>query len=340
VTEIVEYRPNDAAAQLVAWADAARSAAALATSLVATNVCPPPFRGKPQEATAVILLGAELGLSPIAALRSMFEIRGQLGMYVRAQVALVQSRGHRIWTVRESDDEVVVAGSRRDDPDHVTEVAWTIARARQAGLIRRGRNNEPSQYELQPRSMLWARAAGDVARRIAADVLNGVPELDDPVDSGQAATAARSAPGRVIQRQPRTVEDIELPARADERPLTPQPSTSDVPTASARAEDGSPPPQESAEIGGEPEPTVPAELPPDDVEPPNEDAEPLVTRAQMNLMQALFIRAGARSPDDRHRYLSRWLDRPIESSNDITVTEASSIIDRLQAQTGGDDASA
>lgn len=326
MTELVEYRPSDAAAQLVAWADAARAASALATSLVATNVCPPPFRGKPQEATAVILLGAELGLSPIAALRSMFEIRGQLGMYVRAQVALVQSRGHRIWTVRESDDEVVVAGSRRDDPEHVTEVAWSIARARQAGFIRRGQRGEPSQYELQPRSMLWARAAGDVARRIAADALNGVPELDDPADGGQALTAPRSAPGRVLQRDPRPVADVELPTRG--------PNENRV-----EDEDGSPPPQESAEIGGEPEPTLPAESPPtpqDDVEPPNEDAEPTLTTAQRNLIQALFIRAGAKSPDDRHRYLSRWLERPIESTNDITVTEASSIIDRLKAQVGDD----
>lgn len=319
MTELVEYRDRvSPAAQLVAWADAARAASALATSLVATNVCPAPFRGKPQEATAVILLGAELGLSPIAALRSMFEIRGQLGMYTRAQVALVQSRGHRIWTVRESDDEVVVAGSRRDDPEHVTEVAWTIARARQAGFIRRGQRGEPSQYELQPRTMLWARAAGDVARRIAADVLNGVPELDDPAEPPQAATGARSAAGRVLQRQPRQVEDVELPTRgADENRVD---------------EDGSPPPQESAEIGDEPEPTVPVEPPPaeDVVEPPNADAEPLVTPAQRRMLHPLFIENGVRSSDGRHAWLAEFLGHEIDSTNDLTVTEASAAIDELQ----------
>jgi hypothetical protein len=308
MTELVEYRRPDAAGQLVAWADAAEAAYRLADNLVRTNVCPPPFRGKPQEATAVILLGAELGISPIASLRSMFDIKGTIGMYTRSQVALAQSRGHRIWTVSESDDAVTVAGHRAGDPEHVEEVTWTIARARQAGLIRRGRNGELSQYELQPRTMLWSRAAGDVARRVAADVLAGVPELDDPGDAQPTPVES----GRVVQRrapQPRPVDVVELPV------------------------EGGPAPQESPQQPPDAEPPIDT-LPPDEL--PPEDVEPKITRGQMNLMQSLFIRAGARSPDDRHHYLTRWLDRPIESSNDITVTEASDIIDRLRQQVGDD----
>jgi hypothetical protein len=95
MTELVAFDPNPSpASQLVEWARAADAAHQLAEGLVRTNVCPPAFRGKAHEATAVILLGAELGISPIASLRSMYEIRGVIGMYVRAQVALVQSRGH------------------------------------------------------------------------------------------------------------------------------------------------------------------------------------------------------------------------------------------------------
>jgi hypothetical protein len=315
MTELTAYRPPDAAGQLVAWADALQAASTIADVVTRTNACPPAFRGKPHEATAVIVLGAELGLSPIAALRSMFEIRGQLGMYVRAQVALVQSRGHRIWTVSETDDEVVVAGHRAGDPEHVEEVAWSIARARRAGFIRRGQRGEPSQYELQPRAMLWARAAGDVARRIAADALQGVPELDDPGDPGLPASAPAPS-GRVLQRQPRTIEDVELPSRVTVE-LQHEPPV----------EESSPPPQESPRGDDEPEVTLPVEGTLDDV-------EPTITRPQMNRMQALFIRAGARSPEQRHAYLTRWLDRPVEHSQDITVTEASSIIDRLQAQVG------
>lgn len=164
MSDVTVYRaPDDPAAALVAWADAARAAHALATSLVSTQVCPEPFRGKPDEATAVVLLGAELGMSPITALRSMFVIRGQVGMYVRSMVALVQSRGHRVWTEHEDDDRVVVAGHRAGDPEHVERVEWTTARAQRAGLLRN------AQYQSQPRAMLWARAAGDVCRLRGAE---------------------------------------------------------------------------------------------------------------------------------------------------------------------------
>jgi hypothetical protein len=308
VTELTPYRPADPAAQLVAWADAARAAAGLAASLVQTNVCPPAFRGKPQEATAVVLLGAELGLSPIASLRSMYEIRGVIGMYVRSQVALVQSRGHRIWTVEESDDAVTVAGHRADDPEHVEQVTWTIARARQAGLIRRGSGNAPSQYETQPRVMLWSRAAGEVARRIAADVLAGIAEMDEPSD---ARAPAATGGTRVQRAQPRPVdvtETVELPS------------------------DGPPPPQESPRRDDEPSPdTLP--IPLDEEQPViDDDGEPLVTREQVRLLQVLFVKAGVRGSDARHRYLTNWLGRQIDSTNDVTVTEASAMIERLQRQ--------
>jgi hypothetical protein len=324
VSELVSFS-GDAQSQLVAWADAARAASGLATSLVQTNVCPPAFRGKPQEATAVILLGAELGLSPIASLRSMFEIRGVLGMYVRAQLALVQSRGHRIWTVAESDDAVTVQGHRAGDPEHIEETTWTIARARQAGFIRRGARNEPSQYELQPRAMLWARAVGEIARRIAADVLAGVPELDDPTEPRQAATGGTSGAGTVVQRRqpapPPEPRQLVEPPPADVTELV----ELDEPSAAAG---GSPPPQESHRTDDEPSSTLPVAEPPDE---PDPDVEPLLTQAQLTKLQVLFVKAAIRGPDARHAFLTRWLGRPITSTNELTVTEASSMIDQLEA---------
>lgn len=311
--DLVEYRPRDAAGNLVQWAEAAEAAFRLADSIVRTNVCPPAFRGKPQEATAVILLGAELGLSPITSLRAMYDIRGQLGMYVRAQVALVQAHGHRIWTENETPDAVTVAGHRAGDPEHVERVTWSIARARQAGFIRRGARNEPSQYETQPITMLWARAAGDVARRIAADVLAGIPEVDEPAadasQPGDASTTSTTTP-RVIQRAP-----LPAPPTAQDDPARASESPGD---AHAGPTDNVPPPVELD----------------DDNEPdePNDDAEPTLSRGQLQRLQVVFVQAGIRGPDARHAYLTKFLGRPIESTNDLTVTEASAAIDDLEAE--------
>lgn len=320
MTELTTYTPTATpASQLVEWADAAHAAHGLADALVRTNVCPPAFRGKPQEATAVVLLGAELGLSPIAALRSMYDLRGQIGMYVRAQVALVQSRGHSIWTAAETDDLVTVRGHRRGEPDHVEEVTWTLARARQAGYVRRGKDGSPSRYELDPRTMLWSRAAGDVARRIAADVLAGIPELDDPGELVEQG-APRPTTTRVQRQQPRPVADVELPAEVG---------------GGARSEPGQPraadPHPDDASAGSDPD-GVPWERTDDTVEPePVEDqGEPLVTPAQKRMLHPLFIEIKVLSPDERHAWLAKFLGHDVASTNDLTVTEASAAIDELQ----------
>lgn len=316
MSDLTPYRPPDAAGALVAWADAARAAHALATSLVTTQVCPDAFRDKPQEATAVILLGAELGMSPIAALRSMFVIRGQVGMYVRAQVALVQSRGHRIWTEAEDDERVIVAGHRAGDPDHIERVEWTIARARRAGLLRN------AQYESQPRAMLWARAAGDVCRRIAADALAGVPEgVDEPID--------RDAPGesRTVRRRalpapgPDTVTggdqtSGEAPVRAVTVPGTPDATGPERAPAGRSAESTRP---------GDTRETV-------DVDLPNDDTEPRITESQRALIQANFRALGIAGHDERTAYESDLLGRAVPSTNDLSVTEASVVIDALIAE--------
>jgi hypothetical protein len=335
MTDIDVYRPQDPAAQLVAWAHAASAAHTLATSLVKTNVCPEAFRGKADEAAAVVLLGAELGMSPIAALRSMFVIRGQVSMYVRSQVALVQSRGHRVWTVQETDDTVTVAGWRNGDPaDRVEHVTWTIARARQAGFIRRGRDNAPSQYELQPRAMLWARAAGEVCRRIAADVLQGIPEtIDEPVDAADTATGSGTT---TVQRRGlgpvRPVVDVEVPVLvgATDQAESARPGRSAA--AETVADDRPTPPARPVD---EPAATVVdvtgADEIPDD-EPPADDEEPLITTKQRGLLLPTLNALGARDHDVRVRWLTDVLGRPVESSNDLTVTEASAAIDAARAE--------
>lgn len=305
---------SDPAGGLVAWAAAGDAAYQLARRLTATAIVPDQYRNKPDEAAAAIMLGAELGLSPIAALRSMFVIRGQVGMYVRAQLALVQSRGHRVWTEHESDDSVTVAGYRAGDPEHVEHVTWTIARAQRAGFIRRGRNNEPSQYDLQPRAMLWARAVGELCRRIAADVLAGVPEGDEPV-VGDEPSEPRT---RIVQRLPK--------------------AQSAPPDAAGVVEDGGAsverivPPDEPNGVEGFPESparVVDVELP-DDA--PLDDVEPSITEPQRALIMVELSARGITGHAARVMRLAQIIGRKVESTNDLTVTEASHVIDTLQLE--------
>ena len=153
---------------LRAWAEEARAAHALATSLSGTTFVPEVFRGKPAEATAAILAGSEVGLSPIAALNAYDVIQGRPAPKAITLRAIAQSHGHQLWPVAMTEHRCVMRGRRRGSSD-VLEVEWTMDRARKLGLT-----NKPN-WKNQPQNMLVARATSEMARLVAADVLLGIP---------------------------------------------------------------------------------------------------------------------------------------------------------------------
>lgn len=203
---------------LITWARALGSAHQIATALCTTSFVPRHFAGKPEEAAAALMLGDELGLAPVSALRSIFVIGGTPGMYAKTMVALVQSRGHEVWTEAESATKVTVCG-RRAGTDHVERSEWSIDRARRAGYT----NNK--KYETSPEDMLYARAAATVCRRIAADVLAGIPYTVEELE---------------LEEETKPVKAVR---RKAEKVTPPEPEIEQVrPRAKPANEDGSPAP--------------------------------------------------------------------------------------------------
>lgn len=163
--------PQQAAVQpmpseLVKWVESARQASLLAQSLAKTSFAGA-YRGKPEEATAAILTGQELGLKPMASLKSIDVIQGQPALRAHAMRAIVQGQGHEL-ELMESDDTHCRMRGRRKGADGWQEVTWTIARARQLGLLGK------DQWKKQPGTMLVARATGEICRLIASDALHGL----------------------------------------------------------------------------------------------------------------------------------------------------------------------
>lgn len=193
-TAEVQLAPTATIASLAAWAGEARAAHTLAQSLVSTSFVPAHFRGKPAEATAAILTGHELGLSPMASLRAIYVISGTPGMYAKAMVAVVMNAGHEVWVEEQSDERVVVCG-RRKGSEHVARTIWDQARVTKAKL----RNN--AKYTDSPQQMMTARGQAEICRQIAPDALHGIPyaveelremQTDDattPVEDGRVTTA-------------------------------------------------------------------------------------------------------------------------------------------------------
>jgi hypothetical protein len=183
-------------ASLGQWVAEATAAHTLARALVKTSFVPRHFRDKPEEAAAAILTGFELGMSPLASLRAIFLIGGTPGMYAKSMVAVAQSRGHKVWVEEQSDDRVVVCGSRKDDPEHVFRTVWDRARVVKAKLTGN------SKYQENPQQMMTARGQAEISRQVAADALHGIPysveELEDFTPEERAAIPA-TAPVTVAE---------------------------------------------------------------------------------------------------------------------------------------------
>lgn len=199
---------------MMQWAAESRQVAIVAVSLAKTSFVPKAFQGKPAEVTAAILAGNEMGMQPMAALRSINVIQGMPSLSAVAMRGLVQSHGHKIWIVESSKTRAVVRGQRRGE-DEVHESKWTIDRAHGLGLLSK------DNWQKQPEAMLIARATAECARFTAADVLVGMPysteELTDLAD-GEEPPRRRTA-----KRKPVTPVEVPEPELLEETPTTEEP---------------------------------------------------------------------------------------------------------------------
>jgi len=213
---------------LMRWAADAREAHVIAQALAKTSFVPASLRNKPEDITAAILAGQELGLQPMSTLRSIDVIQGTPALRAHAMRALVQSHGHQVQLVESSDEKCIMRGRRAGETEWQT-VEWDIPRARRLELANK------DQWKKQPKTMLVARATGEICRLVAADALYAMPytaeELDADAPPIQAAARVTSAdllakmpaltaePEPVAEPQPETAEawpEVAQPADAEE----------------------------------------------------------------------------------------------------------------------------
>lgn len=228
-TELSTYQPNAiaqqqdqmqtrAVARLGEWAQAASAAYNVAVGLVNTSFVPQQFKGKPEEATAAILSGAEVGLSPMASLKSFDIIQGTAAPRALTLRAIVQSQGHEMVLDESTASRCIMRGKRRGSDEWV-KVNWTMDRAKGLGLTNK------DNWKKQPAAMLVARATGELARLIAADAILGIgysiEELTDGVGDDAPATVEPKPATRTMQRKTEPepeATDAEPPAEPDDTP--------------------------------------------------------------------------------------------------------------------------
>jgi len=289
----------DAPAMLVSWARAATAAHELAVGLCQTEFVPEHFRNKPAEAAAAILHGAEIGLSPLQALQGIYVIAGRPALYAKVKLAITQARGHKVWTEDETPTRVVVCGQRAGSAK-VERVTWTIERAQKAGYTRRNSN-----YASSPQEMLWARAVSAICGRIASDALAGLATVEDMQDeqaAGEPAEPERPAK-RTAQRRP--LQTVPLP----------EPDL-DGPEDAAQAPQAAPSEPEPPDLG--------------------HDTGEQVSEPQRRKLFAVFKGLGITDRDDRLRVASAVLQLDVATFSDLTMDQATTLIDAISGAKAGD----
>lgn len=311
-------------------------------------------------AAAAIMTGAELGLPPSAALRSISVINNTPALSALALRAILQHAGHDIW-VAESNSTRAVVRARRLGVGEVQESTWTIDRAKTAQLYP---GAERSQWRRNPTAMLVARASAEAARWIAADAMLAIPytveDLVDEIEAPAAPAAVEApatAPPAAIDGAPAAAEVPKQ--RRKRRTATPPPA---LPTGPPPSNDVDPPTVHVAEAieaavdddqGADPlgldggtevvdETTGEAHVEPPEVAaanaraiPPEVEPEPgKITRDQLARLHAGLREILVTDKDEALGLISLWAGRDVTSTRDLTEAEASIVLTRIDGLRG------
>lgn len=162
--------------QLASLEDAYRFANAICASGFA-----PKGMEKPEAVLVAIQLGAELGLTPMAALQNTAVVNGRPAIYGDAALALVRASG---LLTSYKEEEIGEAGSdahgyrvTASRGDQTTVETFTMADAKRAKLV-----GKPGPWSEYPKRMLRFRARGYVLRDLFGDVLKGLRTVEEARD--------------------------------------------------------------------------------------------------------------------------------------------------------------
>ena len=132
-------------------------------------ICPDAVRGKPGSIFQMLLMGRDMGLTPMQALMQLYVVKGKVGLSAQLMRALALRAGHTITYVERNDERCIVRGKRKDGV--VLEVAWDLARASEVDADDGKRLVDKSSWRNYPGAMLDARATAELVRALFPDVL-------------------------------------------------------------------------------------------------------------------------------------------------------------------------
>lgn len=185
------------------------------------------------QAIAKVLAGREIGIPPVAAVRSIHIVEGKVELSATLIAALIRRHAHYDYRVLAMSDEAVEVEIVRDGAP-VGRSRFTLEDARRAGLVK-----ERGAWQKYPRNMLFARAISNAARWFAPDVFSGEVyaegEIGEVVE-GEVVAEAAAPPAEAVPEQPQGEDVVMAHPWGGETPV-PAPPAVRNPAARAAVDD-------------------------------------------------------------------------------------------------------
>jgi len=168
---------------------------------------------KPESILAALQLGAEIGMTPMAALQSVAVINGRPSVYGDAALALVRASGLlESYTVQEvgttgTDTWGFKVTAKRVGYDPISET-FLVSDAKAAGLW--GKSGPWKDY---PKRMLMFRARGFVLRDGFGDVLKGLKTTEEVMDYKDVIDVSPVPMAAVMAAMPNVAAPVPAPVQ-------------------------------------------------------------------------------------------------------------------------------
>lgn len=249
----------------------------LATALAngGGDMIPRHFQGNPGATFAAMAKGAELGMTPLAALSTIAVVNGRASLWGDALPALVLKAGHMLdeEVVGEGDDMVATAIVTRGDTGQKIKRTFSMKDAERAGLAKK-----QGPWQQYTKRMLQMRARGFAVRDGCADAMLGLSvaeEMRDVADSrGMRNVTPEASEGNAIlaslpdaepEPEPQGQEDS-APAETATQSEVIDPPADETPETTGDPERNTPDPEQFEKLAGMIEKELNAIIDPADID--------------------------------------------------------------------------
>lgn len=183
----------------------------MAGTLAKSALIPSALRGKPEDVFVILQTGAELGLSPMQALRGIHVIEGKasLGADLIVGQCIKRKDVCEYFSLTNSTDAIATYETKRVGAPSATKISFSIEQARNAGLLNKG------NWSKYPAAMLRARCATALARAVYPDLAMGLYEPGEAEEIASHSIRDVPVEAEVVEATPETEVGHVLKAIAD-----------------------------------------------------------------------------------------------------------------------------